>query len=157
MITGGSDKSVEVFDMNHAKSCLSIPDVHSRNVHQICQNSSQHNANSYDWFLTSAVGDGVKMWDLRSAECVNHFDVHINRCLPAKVSFSPDSFYVAVGSEDKSALVYDLRMNGTIQKYGVFSDSVTNAQFNPRKSQVRLRILIKRKIYKDLLNKTFIF
>ena len=67
--------------------------------------------------------------------CVNHFDFHLNRCLPTKASFSLDSNYVAVGSEDKSALVYDLRMNGTIQKYGTFSDSVTNAQFNPRRSQ----------------------
>ena len=27
-------------------------------------------------------------------------------------------------------------MNGTIQKYGTFSDTVSNAQFNPKKSQV---------------------
>jgi len=136
VIAASSDRAIQVFDMNVAKCCLTIDEAHSRSMHQICQNTSQFNQGSYDMFLTSAVGDGVKMWDLRNGQCVNHFDVHVNTCLPTKASFSPDSNYVAVGSEDRSALVYDLRMNGTIQKYGLFSDSVTNCQFNPCRSQV---------------------
>ena len=67
MITGGSDKSIEVFDMNQAKSCLTIPEAHAKNFHQICQNGSEFN-HSYDLFLTCAVGDGIKLWDLRSAQ-----------------------------------------------------------------------------------------
>lgn len=34
-------------------------------------------------------------------------------------------------------MVYDLRMNGIIKKYGVFSDNISCAQFNPKKSQVK--------------------
>ena len=30
--------------------------------------------------------------------------MHINRCLPSKVSFSPDSYYIIAGSEDKSVI-----------------------------------------------------
>ena len=54
--------------MNVAKPCLLIPEAHSRNFHQICQNESEHNSNSYDLFLTNAVSDGIKLWDLRTAQ-----------------------------------------------------------------------------------------
>ena len=102
VLTGGSDKSIEIFDMNQAKSCLFIPDAHTRNFHQIYQNESEHNQSSYDLFLTNAVSDGIKLWDLRIAQCVNKFDYHLNRCLPIKVSMSPDSNYIVAGAEDRS-------------------------------------------------------
>jgi hypothetical protein len=68
---GGTDKSLEVFDMNHAQSCLVIHEAHSRPFHQICQNRSEHNQSSYDLFLTNAIGDGLKLWDLRIAQWVD--------------------------------------------------------------------------------------
>ena len=64
----GTDKSIEVFDMNQGKSCLTIHEAHSRPFSQILQNGGEHNQNSYDLFLTSAVTDGIKLWDLRTAE-----------------------------------------------------------------------------------------
>jgi hypothetical protein len=68
VIAAGSDKSIEVFDMNQAKSCLTIPEAHSqRSIHQIVQNGSEFN-HSYDLFLTCALGDGIKLWDLRNAQ-----------------------------------------------------------------------------------------
>ena len=36
--------------------------------YQICQNESEFNQNSYDLFLTNAVNDGIKLWDLRIAQ-----------------------------------------------------------------------------------------
>lgn len=68
VITGATDKSIEVFDMNQAKSSLLIRDAHSRLFHQIAQNGSEHNRHSYDLFLTNSVGDGIKLWDLRVAQ-----------------------------------------------------------------------------------------
>ena len=68
VLCGGSDKSIEVFDMNQTKSCLTIHEAHSRPFHQILQNGNQHNQNPYDLFLTNAVADGIKLWDLRSAQ-----------------------------------------------------------------------------------------
>ena len=37
-LCAGSDKSLDVFDLNVGRSVLSLPSVHSRNVHTICQN-----------------------------------------------------------------------------------------------------------------------
>lgn len=33
-----SNKSMDIFDMNVGKSVRTIPDVHSKTVHTICQN-----------------------------------------------------------------------------------------------------------------------
>lgn len=68
VITAGSDKSIEIFDMNECKSCLFIPEAHTRNIHQIYQNESIFNQNSYDLVLTNAIADGIKLWDLRIAQ-----------------------------------------------------------------------------------------
>lgn len=38
VLVGGSNKAIEVFDMNTASSVRTISDAHSRAVHCICQN-----------------------------------------------------------------------------------------------------------------------
>ena len=38
VLVGGSNKSLEIYDMNEGKCARIIPDVHSRAVHCICQN-----------------------------------------------------------------------------------------------------------------------
>lgn len=64
---GGTDKSIEIFDMNQAKSCLTIHEAHTRPFHQICLNKSEFNQSSYDLFMTNSLVDGIKLWDLRIA------------------------------------------------------------------------------------------
>ena len=102
MFCGGTDKSLEVFDLNKCQSSLIITDAHSRAFHQIYQNSTVHNQHSYDLFLTNSIGDGIKLWDLRTARCVKRFDQHVSRSLPCKISQSCCSNYIATGSEDRS-------------------------------------------------------
>ena len=68
--------------------------------------------------------------------CTMKFENHVNRCLQKMVSFSPDSNYIAAGSEDRSLLVYDLRTGNVVDKYGTFSDCVSCVQINPQRSQV---------------------
>lgn len=122
------------------RSCLTIHDAHSRPVTQLVQNSSEFNQISYDVFASNSVCDGIKIWDLRAAKCVARLDSHLNRFLPMKCSFSADSLYLAAGSEDRVAAIYDLRMMSVncelVKKYGILSDSVSCAQFNPRGSQL---------------------
>uniref|UniRef100_A0A3P8V4B4 WD repeat domain 27 n=1 Tax=Cynoglossus semilaevis TaxID=244447 RepID=A0A3P8V4B4_CYNSE len=55
---------------------------------------------SYNLFLTSAVTDGVKLWDLRTLRCVRRYQNHINRCHPCSSAISPCGRYMASGSED---------------------------------------------------------
>ena len=99
---GGSDRGLEIFDLNKCESSLLISDVHNRPFHQINQNSSEFNQHSYDLFYTNAICDGIKIWDLRTARCVQRFEQHISRSLPCKFGISPCSNYIFTGSEDRS-------------------------------------------------------
>ena len=61
-----------------------------------------HPPNAYDLFLTAAVGDGIKLWDLRTNRCVRRYDGHVNRSQPVGVAISPCARFIATGSEDRS-------------------------------------------------------
>ncbi|MBN3294400.1 WDR27 protein, partial [Polypterus senegalus] len=73
-LCSGCDHSVEVFDLNVARSIAVIPDAHSRAAHQIIQNKarkfgssfSTQQSEAYNLFLTTAVTEGIKLWDLRT-------------------------------------------------------------------------------------------
>ncbi|NXD79954.1 WDR27 protein, partial [Halcyon senegalensis] len=70
VLTAGSNRALEVFDLNAGCSTAVIPDVHTRSVHQICQNKgssfSTQQSEAYNLFMTTAAGDGIKLWDLRT-------------------------------------------------------------------------------------------
>ena len=61
-----------------------------------------HPPSTYDLFLTAAVADGIKLWDLRTNRCVRRYDGHVNRSQPVGVAFSPCARFIAAGSEDRS-------------------------------------------------------
>ena len=61
-----------------------------------------HPPNAYDLFLTAAVADGIKLWDLRTNRCVRRYDGHVNRSQPIGVAISPCARFIATGSEDRS-------------------------------------------------------
>ncbi|NXA10928.1 WDR27 protein, partial [Sapayoa aenigma] len=70
VLTAGSNRALEVFDLNAGCSTAVIPEVHTRSVHQICQNKgssfSTQQPEAYNLFMTTAAGDGIKVWDLRT-------------------------------------------------------------------------------------------
>uniref|UniRef100_A0A8C9D171 WD repeat domain 27 n=1 Tax=Panthera leo TaxID=9689 RepID=A0A8C9D171_PANLE len=70
VLTAGRDKTVEVFDLNAGRSAAVIAEAHSRPVHQICQNKGSSFTTQqyqvYNLFATTATGDGIKLWDLRT-------------------------------------------------------------------------------------------
>ncbi|XP_072500037.1 WD repeat-containing protein 27 isoform X2 [Notamacropus eugenii] len=105
VLTTGSNRALEVFDLNVDCSAAVIPDIHSRSAHQICQNKGSAFAaqpfENYNLFLTTAIGDAIKLWDLRTLRCERRFEGHLNRCHPCAISISPCGRYIACGSEDK--------------------------------------------------------
>lgn len=42
ILTAGTNRALEVFDLNVGRSVVTVPDVHTRPVHQICQNNVGH-------------------------------------------------------------------------------------------------------------------
>ncbi|NXA61178.1 WDR27 protein, partial [Mohoua ochrocephala] len=70
VLTAGSNRALEVFDLNAGCSTAVIQEAHVRSVHQICQNKgssfSTQQPEAYNLFMTTAAGDGIKLWDLRT-------------------------------------------------------------------------------------------
>ncbi|XP_044070610.1 WD repeat-containing protein 27 isoform X3 [Siniperca chuatsi] len=131
----GSDRSIQLFDMNKGTVASELPDAHSRAIHCITLNKgsmfSTQAPNSYNLFLTSAVTDGVKIWDLRTLRCVRRYENHLNRCHPCASAISPCGRFIASGSEDNCAYVYDIRSSSYLHKLQKHSDTVLSVAFNP--------------------------
>ena len=110
-----SDRSVRVYDVNQAKIVRKINQCHSRSTHTIVQNEGSnlycHSDRGYDLFITSAVCDGAKLWDIRTQNdmCVQKFDSKVSNRHQVGVSLSPCLQYVATGAEDGHVYVYDTR------------------------------------------------
>ncbi|XP_054826140.1 WD repeat-containing protein 27 [Eublepharis macularius] len=140
VLAAGSNRALEVFDLNAGCSAAVIPDVHSRAVHQICQNKgsafSTQRSEAYNIFLTTAVGDGIKLWDLRTLRCERRFEGHRNRCHPCGIAISPCGQFIACGSEDKCAYVYEKHSSTYSHKLTGHSESVINVAFNPSSPQL---------------------
>uniref|UniRef100_UPI0037E91F86 WD repeat-containing protein 27 n=1 Tax=Semicossyphus pulcher TaxID=241346 RepID=UPI0037E91F86 len=130
-----SDRSIQVFDMNKGRVASELPDAHSRAVHCITQNKgsmfSSQAPDSYNLFLTNAVTDGMKIWDLRTLRCVRRYENHLNRCHPCSSAFSPCGRFIATGSEDNCGYVYDIRSSSYLHKLQRHSDTVLSVTFNP--------------------------
>uniref|UniRef100_T1J5W5 WD repeat-containing protein 55 homolog n=1 Tax=Strigamia maritima TaxID=126957 RepID=T1J5W5_STRMM len=130
-----SDRSVRIFDMNVGSVVQQVFDVHTKPPYKICLNSgsafaAQH-PSAYNMFLTTAVGDNIKLWDLRSNRCVQRFIGNMNRAFHCGLRFSPCARYFACGSEDKSAYIFDLRGGAYVNKLTGHSDVVTDVVYKP--------------------------
>ncbi|XP_043110985.1 WD repeat-containing protein 27 [Puntigrus tetrazona] len=135
VLAAGADRTIQVFDMNQGCMAAQIPDVHCRAVHHLTQNKGSafctQALESYNLFLSSAITDGLKLWDLRTARCVRRYDSHINRCHHCTAVFSPCGRFIATGSEDHSAYIYDTRSSNFLHKLPRHSETVLNVAFNP--------------------------
>ncbi|XP_015270887.1 PREDICTED: WD repeat-containing protein 27 [Gekko japonicus] len=140
VLAAGSNRALEVFDLNAGCSAAAIPDVHSKAVHQICQNKgsafSTQPYGAYNLFLTTAIGDGIKLWDLRTLRCERRFEGHRSRCHPCGVAVSPSGQFIACGSEDKCAYIYEIHSSTYSHKLTGHSESVINVAFSPSSPQL---------------------
>lgn len=135
VLAAGSNRDVEIFDLNVGTSIATIPDAHPRAAHQICQNTgsafSTQPPEAYNLFVTMAIGDCLKLWDIRTLRCVRRFEGHLNRYQSCGVAISPCGRFIACGSEDRCAYIYETRSSTYLQKLPEHSESVINVAFNP--------------------------
>ncbi|XP_071404074.1 WD repeat-containing protein 27 isoform X5 [Pithys albifrons albifrons] len=143
VLTAGSNRALEVFDLNAGCSTAVMPEVHTRSVHQICQNKgssfSTQQPEAYNLFMTTAAGDGIKLWDLRTLRCERRFEGHSSRCYPCGIAVSPCGRFIASGSDDKYAYIYELRSSTFLHRLGRHSESVINVTFSPSSPQIRFK------------------
>ncbi|XP_053919206.1 WD repeat-containing protein 27 isoform X3 [Cuculus canorus] len=142
VLTAGSNRALEVFDLNAGCSTAVIPEVHTRSVHQICQNKgssfSTQQPEAYNLFMTTAAGDGIKLWDLRTLKCERRFEGHSSLCYPCGIAVSPCGRFIASGSDDKCAYIYEMRSTTFLHKLRRHTESVINVAFSPSSLQEQL-------------------
>ncbi|PNW86908.1 hypothetical protein CHLRE_02g100800v5 [Chlamydomonas reinhardtii] len=149
-VTAASHRGLELVDLAVMRPVAAVAEAHSRPVGCVAQAGSAslfaaHPREAAELFATSAPDNAVKLWDVRApSRCVRAFAGHKNSQLPAMgVAFSPCLRYLGVGSEDKQAVLYDLRQGVVAHKVGrgVVSDAVTAVAFNPLHPQMALACL----------------
>ncbi|XP_070459149.1 WD repeat-containing protein 27 isoform X2 [Equus przewalskii] len=139
VLTAGRNRTLEVFDLNVGRSAALIAGAHSRPVHQICQNKgssfTSQQSQVYNLFATTAVGDGMRLWDLRTLRCERRFEGHPSRGYPCRIAFSPCGRYVACGAEDRHVYVYEMGSSTFSHRLAGHTDTVTAVAFNPSAPQ----------------------
>ncbi|XP_033734815.1 WD repeat-containing protein 27-like [Pecten maximus] len=140
VLCAGTNKSLEVRDMNVDKTVRTMTDVHTKPAHVICQNEgstfTSHPPDAYDLFVTAAAGDCIKLWDIRTNRCVRRYEGHLNRVYPCGVDLSPCGRYLATGSEDRSTYIYDIRTGTYCHKLTDHTDVVSDVAFHPKYPQL---------------------
>ncbi len=132
MLAACSDKSLRVVDLNRQSVAQVVPRIHTHKVHKVLQVTSGEHVNSgtfepghsslYNLFVTGALSDGIKLWDLRQlrsranrdALCVQRFDwpgSDGGRIAPG-FDLSPCLRFLSVASEDGFCYVFDTRKPG---------------------------------------------
>ncbi|KDO30735.1 hypothetical protein SPRG_04636 [Saprolegnia parasitica CBS 223.65] len=140
LVATGSDKSIRIVDVAVGKTARTIHGAHSRPAHSVvlprASSYVKHAPNVYDLLLTSAPDSTVHLWDIRADNCIMRFGEHLNRVHALGAAFSPCMRYVATGSEDKVAYVYDIRMGRSLAKLHGHTDVVTSVAFHPVRPQI---------------------
>ena len=140
-------RNINILDMNRLTPITSINNAHSRNIQHliIADYGSENlciaqNNTLGDILISSAMTDSIKCWDIRQPKqaCIELLG-HVNRFSQTKCSISPCGRYVASGSEDKQAYIYDIRKGLVLRKIkSGITDVVTAVDFHPRKARIAL-------------------
>ena len=135
-----SDRSLCVYDMNVGQRVLTIEATHPTAPHSIVMNAGSAclslPASGYDLVMTAATTNGIKLWDLRSAQCVRQLDYHQNRSHRCRPTFSPCGKYVLAASENNTAYLYDIGKGVHCKQLSRHSDVVTGVVYHPLVPQV---------------------
>ncbi|KAH7476741.1 WD repeat-containing protein 27 [Phytophthora ramorum] len=142
-VIAGSDRSLRVLDVGAdggGRTVRVVRDAHSRAAHTVALPRptcyASHPSNFYDLLLSSAPDSTTHLWDIRADNCVMRFCEHVNRVHTLGVAFSPCMRYVATGSEDRAAYIYDIRTGRRLVKLKGHSDAVTSVAFSPLHPQL---------------------
>jgi WD40 repeat protein len=140
ILAAGSNKVVSVWDVDKQLEICTIPTVHRKMIHNLrffsSSDYSEADSESFNLFLTCSSDNFVRLFDLRVADDPLVFVGHTNTALELGASISPCRNYIASGSEDRSAYVWDLRTTKVLSRLKGFRDVTNDVAWNPLFQQV---------------------
>ncbi|CAG9318912.1 unnamed protein product [Blepharisma stoltei] len=141
MLFAGSNKIISVWDVDKDMEILSIPTIHRKPINTIrFYNGSDYIEPNYDFFnifLTGACDNYLNLYDIRTPnESIGCFVGHLNTGLNLGACVSPCMRYVASGSEDKSAYIWDIRTMRVLQRLRGFRENTNDIAWNPMHPQI---------------------
>ena len=129
----GSNKQIGIYDLAAETSVRLIDDAHTRPIHSVEMMQSSRfadlSSDALHCFCTASVDKTVRLWDVRQEKPTRQFSQHVNSALRVGLALSPCGRFVAVGSEDRSALLYCLRTGAVFAKLST-PDVVTSLRFH---------------------------
>lgn len=140
MLSAGSNKIVSVWDVDKQAEVCMIPTVHRKMIHTLrffhSSDYTEGSSESCNLFLTCSSDNYLRLFDLRVATDPVLYLGHKNTALELGASFSPCLQYVASGSEDRSAYIWDLRTCKVLSRLKGFRDATNDVTWNPAFQQV---------------------
>jgi len=144
VLLADSARGLHWLDLSSGQLVRSVADAHSKPVHCVTMNppsafvpeAGESALDTHQLFATVAADSAVKLWDVRSKECARRITGHVNRSAPVRAAFSPCSRYLAAGSEDNRAYVFDLRTGNILDKLAGATDVVCDVAYNPLHPQL---------------------
>ncbi|KAJ1555192.1 WD repeat-containing protein 27 [Nowakowskiella sp. JEL0078] len=137
ILTGSSDKGLQIWDTESGKILRNLKFVHSKPVHHIALPDFQHVPPTFEnMFATVAIGDCIKLFDIRTVSPVLVLCSHLNKQVRISCSLSPCGKFIATGSEDNQSYFYDIRKGQVAMKLDGHSDTVSTVSFNQTQNEL---------------------
>ncbi|RKO84964.1 WD40-repeat-containing domain protein, partial [Blyttiomyces helicus] len=132
VLTATTDRSIRVWDAAGARVVSTLADAGVRAVHCLAIADYADVPSAFaNVFASAAVTDAVKLWDVRVGKAVMHLLGHADRAAGMGCALSPCGRFLATGSEDNHAYLYDVRKGLVIGKLKGGTDVVSAVDFNP--------------------------
>ena len=131
-----TSKNVHAIDYYTGQKILDLETKHDRPLFSITANFggiyTPRDDSTPDLALTGALDETFKLWDLRSARCERTM-VCGSRTVKVGSCFSPDSKYVALGTERQGIEIWDIGQGSCVSKLkeDLRGQTVTYLQWNP--------------------------
>jgi len=136
VIRGGSNKQIELFDMNKLQVVQTYKDVHIKQPHVVRHStgSCMMSSISTNVFLSASQNDGIKLWDVRAKRCVRKYQQHCKN-MKYDVVISSCGNYIACTEDDRNICFYDIRNEFPIRRLTT-KNRTTCLKFTPNMKKI---------------------
>ena len=142
IITANTNRSLSIIDIHTFQQVFDISTQHEKPIHSIIGSfggiyTTRVN-NETNYILSGSTDETFKLWDLRSTRCERTF-IAGSRTKKVGSCFSPDSKYIALGTERSGIEIWDVSMGSCLMK--IKDDfrgmGITWLQWNPSSGRLQ--------------------